>query len=192
MADGVGSESSPKIRWKAISTFQKFYEIFKWTGAIAALALAGYSKCESELANRKADKAPQEKVTKAAFDEMAKKLNDLAHDMNDKEKAFFRTLNRVARGFDKRATSAEAKAESVRSLFIGHALASSRASSRTDMKKNLVNLTKSINEAAEKTESAGAKPISMPKPTRRFRPARKYQDIKQQQQKRIPQVKTTF
>ena len=182
MSKSVGSESSPRIKWKEMTTFSKFYEIFKWTGAIAALCLAGYSKCESERAKARADSSPPEVVTKAALDELSKKINDLAHDVETKEKAFLKTMNRLVRGFSKRATSAEAKSESVRSLFIGHALAS-RSTSRSSVKRDLENLTKSINDAAKQSKSAGSKPIQVNKTRKKFSPARKYKEIKAQQKK---------
>lgn len=186
MANGVGSDSSQKIKWKELTTFQKFYEIFKWTGAVAALALAGYSKCEAEIANRKAAQAPKEIVTKAAIDELSKKINDLAHDVEAKEKAFLKSMRRAVSKFDKRAASAESKAESVRSLFIGHALAS-RTAVRPSVKRDLENLTKSINDAAKQTKStSGKSPFKIDKAPKRFKPTRKYDDIKQQKRRETP------
>ena len=179
MNKSVGSDSSPRIKWKEMTTFSKFYEIFKWTGAIAALCLAGYSKCESERAKARADNAPQEVVTKAALDELSKKINDLAHDVESKEREFLKTLNKLVRSFNKRATSAEAKSESVRSLFIGHALAS--RSSGQGVKKDLENLTKSINEAAEQSQPTSSNPVKVNKAPKKFSPARKYKEIKAQQ-----------
>jgi hypothetical protein len=184
MSDTPEEKAPAPVKWADMTTFAKFLELFKWAGAVAIAVTAISSSCEAELARRRAEKSPEERVTKAAFTELSKKLNDLAKDIDDFEHKQTNEIKKALSKFRLTAANAEARAESVRSLFIGYALASRGAKNSKELREEMKSLTKSLS-SGKGGGGLGVRKLSPPqKPTirstRRFRPVRKYSDIKSQ------------
>jgi len=140
----------PKSKWVQIGSF---------LGGLAALIASVTALIETR------SKAP-EKASRAAHQELVKKLDDLNRDLGKIEDHFNRQLGNLEFRFRNELNAAKADADSVRALFIGFALASRRATSGSGTSRTIEELTKKFEKKLEKLEPAPAPPTASPPPKR--------------------------